>query len=352
MNLILNLLLFAQPNLYDLRLINFKYSIFSLLCMNCLVTGGAGFIGSHLVDRLLELGHSVTVLDNFSYGNIKNLIKHHSNQNLKIVRKSVCDDLNKLFQENKFDIVFHLAALLRVQHSIEFPEENHNVNVNGTFNLLNMCRKYNVKKFIFSSSCATYGDQEETMLNEGLETNPMSPYAVQKLIGEKYCKLFNRLYNIKTICLRYFNVYGPRQNPKGGYAALIPLFITKILNIEKPTINGDGNQTRDFVFVKDVVEANVCALNAEDPDCFGEVFNVGTGINTSVNEVTQKILELNGKLNNPSVEPIYGPSVVQPKDTQADISKIKSMLNWDPKIGFDEGMKKVVGFYSNSNKFL
>ncbi len=309
--------------------------------MNCLVTGGAGFIGSHLVDRLLELGHNVTILDNFSYGNIKNLIRHHLNQNLKIVKQSVCDDLNTLFKENKFDIVFHLAALLRVQHSIEFPEENHHVNVNGTFNLLNTCRKYGVKKFIFSSSCAIYGDQEEILFNEGLEANPISPYAVQKLIGEKYCKLFNRLYNMETICLRYFNVYGPGQNPKGEYAALIPLFITKILNNEKPTINGDGNQTRDFVFVEDVVDANICAMKAEDPDCFGEVFNVGSGINTSVNEVTQKILYLTDK----NIEPIHGPSVVEMRDVQANISKIKSMLDWEPKVNFDEGMKSVREYF-------
>ena len=315
--------------------------------MNCLVTGGAGFIGSHLVDRLLQLGHRVTVLDNLSYGNLFNLIHHHSNQNLTIAKRSICDNLESFFAANKFDMVFHLAALLRVQHSIEFPEENHQVNVNGTFNLLNMCRKYNVKKFIFSSSCATYRDQEDSLLNECMDENPMSPYAVQKLIGEKYCKLFNRLYNMEIICLRYFNVYGPRQNPKGGYAALIPLFTTKILNDERPTINGDGNQTRDFVFVGDVVNANICAMQAEDPDCFGEVFNVGTGINTSVNEVTQKILELINK----NIEPINGPPVVEMRNVQADISKIKSMLNWEPKVTFDDGMERIVGYYSYSNKF-
>ncbi len=313
--------------------------------MHCLVTGGAGFIGSHLADRLLKLGHRVTVLDNLSYGNLFNLMHHHSNEKLSIAKRSICDNLEAFFAANKFDIVFHLAALLRVQHSIEFPEENHHVNVNGTFNLLNMCRKYGIKKFIFSSSCATYGEQEDIILNEGMDANPMSPYAAQKLICEKYCKLFNRLYGIQTISLRYFNVYGPRQNPNGGYAALIPLFMTKIINNEKPTINGDGNQTRDFVFVEDVVEANICAMKTEDPDCFGEIFNVGSGINTSVNEVTQKILELNGKLNDESVEPIHGPSVVEMRDVQADISKAKAMLIWEPKVSFDEGMMRIGEYF-------
>ena len=173
--------------------------------MKYLVTGGAGFIGSHLVERLINLGHKVVVIDDFSLGKEENLIKDN---NLTVYRKNICDDLSEIFNEDKFDAVFHLAALPRVQFSIKEPIKTHNANINGILNLLDYCRRFNIKRFVFSSSSSVYGDQEKLPFTEVMNPNPMSPYALHKLVGEYYCSLFNMLYGVETISLRYFNVYG------------------------------------------------------------------------------------------------------------------------------------------------
>lgn len=307
--------------------------------MKCLVTGGAGFIGSHLVDRLVNDGHEVVVIDNFSTGKEENLSSHLANNQITIYRQSICDNLDSVFTDAHFDAVFHLAALPRVQFSIQSPIETHESNVNGTLNLLDTCRRHGVKRFVFSSSSSVYGDQDKLPLIETMTPNPMSPYALHKLIGEYYCNMFFKLYNIETISLRYFNVYGSkRQSPEGDYACLIPKFIVYFNDGKTPTINGDGEQTRDATYVGDVVEANVLAATTIDARCFGEAFNIGAGVSLSVNEMTAAIKELTKS----AIQPIHGPAVIEPRDTRADITKSASLLGWTPRMKFEDGLKKMV----------
>jgi len=307
--------------------------------MKYLVTGGYGFIGSQVVDKLLEQGHEVIVIDTKE---TENLAQHKDNKNLTIKNVSICDDLSHIFVNKDIEAVFHLAAIPRVQYSIKNPVETHDVNVNGTVNLLEMSTQFGVKRFIFSSSSSIYGDQETMPLVETMTANPMSPYALQKLIGEQYCKMYYTLYGLKTVSLRYFNVYGPRQDPSGEYATLIAKFIKLINNNQQPIINGDGEQTRDFTYVGDVVEANILAAHTQNQNAFGETFNIGFGRNLSVNQVTQQIIKLSGK----DIQPKHGPPVIEPKDTVADVRKVKELLDWIPKVDFEEGLKKTFEFFS------
>ena len=306
---------------------------------NILVTGGAGFIGSNLIDRLLKDGNKVIVIDDFSRGKEENIIHHKDNLNLKIYKKSICDkDILDLFKD--VEIVYHLAALPRVQYSIQFPEQTNEVNINGTLNLLEICRKIGIKRFVYSSSSSAYGEQDTLPLVENMHPKPISPYALQKLVCEHYCNLYYLLYGIETISLRYFNVYGPRHDPYEGYANLIPKAINLILNGKSPEIYGDGNQTRDFTFVNDVIEANILAGTTSNKEAFGQVFNIGYGRNISVNELINLII------GDKNIKPIYSPPVIEPRDTLADISKAKKLLNWKPKIPIEEGIKETIKFFS------
>ena len=309
--------------------------------MEYLVTGGTGFIGSHVVEKLLKEGNKVIIIDDSSLGKKENIAHIQENENLITYQRSICDDLDDIFKNNKINAVFHLAALPRVQFSIQAPEETHEANVNGTFNLLNTCRKFNVKRFVFSSSSSIYGDQEKLPIKEDALPAPISPYALHKLIGEQYCKVFTMLYGMETISLRYFNVYGPRQSPEGGYACLIPKFIKLIDEGTAPTINGDGTNTRDFTFCTDVANANFLAATTTNKECFGQAFNIGAGKNISVNKVTQYII----KLANKNITTIHGPSVIEPKNTLADIQKAKTMLGWTPKIAFEQGLKQTYEYF-------
>ena len=303
-----------------------------------LVTGGAGFIGSHLVDRLLKLGHEVIVIDDFSSGKKENLEHHKNNSNLKIFAKNICDkNIEDLFKNVL--VVFHVAAIPRVQFSIEFPEKTNEVNVTGILNVLELAKKASVKRFVYSASSSAYGNQEKLLLIESMNPNPLSPYALQKLVGEYYCKLYNLLFGIETISLRYFNVYGSRQDPSGEYACLIPKSINLALQEKSPEIYGDGEQTRDFTYVKDIVEANILAATTNNEKSFGEIFNVGNNNNLSVNQVVKIII---GDRN---IKPKYKPPVVEPKNTLADISKIKNFLGWTPKFNFEEGVKETIDWF-------
>lgn len=306
-----------------------------------MITGGAGFIGSHVVDGALKGGYEVIVIDNFSYGKEENVQHLKNNKNVKIYKRDICEDLSDLFKG--IDVVFHLAALPRVQYSIDHPDEAHKTNVDGTANLLEMSRKNNVKRFIFMSSSSVYGDQEKMPYTEDMEPNPMSPYALHKLVGELYCKLYHQLYGMETISMRGFNIFGPRQDPSGGYACLIPRFIHLINKDTRPTINGDGEQTRDFVYVKDVVDALMLAAKTKNKQAFGEVFNVGSGKRFSVNEVTKIIL----KTANKNIQPIHGPPVIEPRNTLAGIEKAKKILGWQPNYNFEKGMEETFQFFKN-----
>jgi UDP-glucose 4-epimerase len=310
--------------------------------MKYLVTGGAGFIGSHLVDKLLGQGHEVVVVDNFSSGKVSNLSKNSSSEKLSIIRRDICSDLSDIF-EQKIDAVFHLAANPQVQFSIINPAQTHQVNVNGTFNLLNFCRMNGVRRFVFSSSCSVYGNSTKMPLSEESPADPISPYALHKLIGEQYSKMFNFLYGMETVCLRYFNVYGPRQNPAGGYASLIPRAITRVLGGERPIIFGDGEQTRDFISVHDVVEANILASLTSNPSCFGNTFNIGSSKNTSVNYVVNKIISLSGK----GISPVHADPVIEPRHSLAMTKKASSLLGWSPKKSFDDALIETFSFFKN-----
>lgn len=296
-----------------------------------LVTGGAGFIGSHLTERLLVEGCRVTVIDDLSEGRWKNLPKH---KNLTKYKGSITEkNLGRLFKG--IDIVFHLAALSRIQRSIRYPRETHEVNVTGTLNMLLAARDNGVKRFVLSSSSSVYGDQDRLPFTEDMKPNPMSPYALHKLIDEQYCQLFTKLWGLETVSLRYFNVYGPRMNPDGAYANLFPKFIKLMSQDQIPTINGDGEQTRDFTFVTDVVEANLLAALSV---VSGEVFNIGNGKNISVNEAAATLIKLMGK----NIKPAHGPSVVEPRATLASRVKAGKLLGWKPKVKLQEGIKTMI----------
>ncbi len=305
--------------------------------MAYLVTGGAGFIGSHLVNELVSKNKEVIVIDDLSAGKRKNI-----DEKAVFYEKNINDDLSEVFEKHDIEAVFHFAAKIMVQESIDNPLMTHDTNVNGTLNLLEHCRKHGVKRFVLSSSAAVYGSIEEMPLREDMKPEPISPYALHKFIDEEYCKLYMKLYGLEPVMFRYFNVYGPKQNPAGNYANLIPKFLKMLLERKIPTINGDGEQTRDFIYVKDVVRGNIKALNASD-ECFGEVFNLGTGISTSVNEVVSTIKEVTGS----KVVPKHGPPVIEPRNSKADINKAKKLLDWKPEYSFKEGIKEMYVFTKN-----
>jgi len=296
-----------------------------ILKMKILVTGGAGFIGSNLVDMLINEGYKVFVIDNLSGGKKENLNKK------AIFYKDDIYHLNKilpLFKE--IDYVFHLAANPRVVFSVENPIESHKVNVDGTLNVLYASYKNKVKRLIFASSSAVYGNIKKLPLKENTIPHPISPYGLHKLIGEFYCKLFSNLYNLETVCLRYFNVYGPRMDPEGPYALVIGKFL-KLKKENKPlTIYGDGKQTRDFVYIDDVVWANILAMKSKKVGK-GEVINICSGKNYSISYIAKLI---GGK------KVYLPPRKGEVRHTLGDNSLAKKLLNWQPKIDLEEGIKR------------
>lgn len=310
--------------------------------MKYLVTGGAGFIGSHLVDRLLTEGNQVVVVDDFSSGREENLVQHQHNKNLTIVRRSVNDDLTDLFNGQNINAVFHLAAIPSVQLSIKNPVHTHQVNVDGTVNLLQYSRDYGVKRFILASSAAVYGDQPILPHQEDLPVKPLSPYALHKLIGEQYLKLFNQLYGLETVILRCFNVFGPRQNPNSEYAGVICKFIDR-LKINQPlTIYGDGEQSRDFVFIDDVVQAYLSAATQPTTNHLASPINIGGGRALTVNKLINVLQEVSGQ----KTEIKHGPAVVEVRHSIADITKAKNLLSWQPKVDFKGGLQKTYQYFT------
>jgi len=298
--------------------------------MNTLITGGCGFIGNHLVRRLLADGHHVLVIDDFSEGSPENLPSH---DHLRIYCRSVLDRTIDLF--TGIDIVYHLAALPRPQKSIIDPIPSHEVNVTGTLNVLLNCKSWGIRRLVFASSGSVYGEQGADPCLESAVLHPMSPYGLQKIIGEQYCKLFTDIYGVQANCLRFFNVYGGGMNPNGEYASLIPKFIRLIRHGELPTIYGTGKQRRDFVHVSDVVEAMILA--AQSP-IYGEIINIGSGINYSINEIFDIICEKLGM----NIKPLYGPAVIEPTATLANREKAYQLLGWKPSISIEEGIGRMV----------
>lgn len=304
--------------------------------MDALVTGGAGFIGSHLVDALLAKGMTVRVLDNLATGRESNLAG--SIGKIELLRGDIRDAEAVSRAVRGANAVFHVAALPSVNGSITDPVLWNMVNIQGTLNVLAAARDAGVERFVFSSSSSVYGDTPVLPKREDMPTKPLSPYALQKLAGEHYCRLFHELYGLKTVILRYFNVFGPRQNPKSQYAAVVPLFVENLLAGKAPTICGDGGQTRDFTFVADVVSANIACLAAPRA-AFGDVFNVARGDRISVNGLAGTIMEVVGERVTPvHVEARAG----EVRDSQADVAKVLRVLGWKSGVTFREGIERTV----------
>lgn len=302
--------------------------------MKILITGGAGFIASHIADEYINLGHEVFILDNLSTGFVENI-----NPKATFINTDICDkSLNKLFEVHQFDVVNHHAAQMDVRKSVADPTFDANTNIIGTINLLQNAVKTGVKKFIFSSTGgAVYGEQEYFPADEKHPTSPLSPYGISKLAVEKYLFFYNKQYGLNYSILRNANIYGPRQNPFGE-AGVIAIFTSKLLAGEQPIINGDGTQTRDYVFVKDVVKANVKVLEDKIPD----ILNVGTGIETNVNEIFNT---LNKIINNGQVEK-HGPT--PPGEQLRSVitsDKFYKRFNWKPTTKLEGGLKETVNFF-------
>ena len=303
------------------------------------MTGGAGFIGSNIVDAYLAAGHEVFVLDDLSSGSLDNL-----SQKAKFFQMDIRDPkVEKIFVENKFDVMNHLAAQMDVRKSVADPVFDSTVNVTGTLNLLENCRKHGVKKVIFSSTGgAIYGEQDYFPADENHPTRPLSPYGIAKLAVEKYLFFYNAVHTMGYVVLRYANVYGPRQNPHGE-AGVVAIFSSKLLNGEEPVINGDGRQTRDYTFVGDVVSANVLALDYPKSD----IFNIGTGRETDVNALYTKLRNAVGS----SASEKHGPAKAgEQLRSVIDYSKARKILGWEPKVGLDEGIKLTVDFFRRKIK--
>lgn len=313
-----------------------------------MVIGGAGFIGHHVAKKLVDLGNQVVIVDNLSTGSIDN-VKYASPAKFYNADITVARDLDLCFESfsymGKMDWVFHLAALPRVQFSISEPIASHDANINGTLNVFESAKEWNVDKIVFSSSSSVYGNQGTLPLNEDMVPRPMSPYAAQKLYGEILAQQYHMHYKVDIACLRYFNVYGPRQKADSSYAAFIPKFIESYLNGKRPTIYGDGHQTRDFTYVDDVVNANILAAQS---DVKYAIFNIGAGNRKSVNEVDLMLREIIG----PEEGPIYADPVIEPKDTLAKIARAETYLKWKPKTEIQEGLLKTVKSFNTDDNFL
>ncbi len=304
-----------------------------------LVTGGAGFIGSNIVKKLVENGESVRVLDDLSTGKLKNIepilkqIEYIQGDftDIEIARKAV----------KGMDNVLHQGAIPSVPRSIDDPIKTNNANILGTLNMLVASRDEGVKRFVYAASSSAYGDSPIMPKHESMNVAPKSPYAIQKLVGEQYCQSFYTLYGLGTICLRYFNVFGPHQDSESVYSAVIPLFIKKMLKGESPVIYGNGDISRDFTYIGNNVDANIKACNA-DPKCFGEVINIACGYEISLNELIERINRILGT----HIEPIYKEERKgDVLHSLADISKAKKLLDYEPIVNFDEGLQKTVDFY-------
>jgi len=304
-----------------------------------LITGGVGFIGSNIAHRLVKNKHKVRVLDNFLTGKKENLTEIWNK--VEVIKGDIRDKklVNKTVKG--VDFVLHQAALIYVRESLENPGETNEVNINGTLNLLEAAQKEKVKRLIFASSGgAIYDESTKLPFKESSPVLPQSPYGISKLTGEYYCRFFSKVRSLETVILRYFNVFGPQQNLDSPYAAVIPKFIRLMLAGKRPTIYGDGNQSRDFVYVDNVVEANLLACFVKDLD--KRIFNIASGRQVTVNQ----LVEILNKLMVKNIKAKYGPAVKgEVRFSQADITLAKKHLGYSPKISFEEGLKETINWY-------
>lgn len=306
-----------------------------------LITGGAGFIGSNLCEALLRMGYSVRCLDDLSTGKLENIQPFFENENFEFIEGSIVDFNTCNTACKDVDYVSNQAAWGSVPRSIEMPLKYEEINIKGTLNMMEAARQNNVKKFVYASSSSVYGDEPNLPKKEGIEGNVLSPYALTKKVAEEYGRLYSNLYGLETIGLRYFNVFGRRQDPYGYYAAVIPKFVKALLNDEAPIFNGDGSQSRDFTYIENVIEANLKAMISSS-DVQGEAFNIAYGGQVSLIELFE---ELKGLLNK-DVSPIFGPERVgDVKHSNADISKAKTKIKYAPDYSFCRGLSEAVRWY-------
>lgn len=305
---------------------------------NILVTGGAGFIGSHLVTHMVECGHTVRVLDNFATGKRENLA--HLTGRFELFEGDMRDPAQCVEACHDVEFVFHEAAIASVPRSVDDPQTSHDANINGTFNLLRAAVDCKVRRFIYAGSSSAYGDTDVSPKHEGIKPEPLSPYAVQKHASEQYCRAFFECYGLETISLRYFNVFGDRQDPKSQYAAAIPAFVTAILRGESPLIYGDGEQTRDFTHIDNVVLGNMLAMKVARTS--GEMVNLACGGQISVNQV---IAAINSALGT-NVKSRYVDR--RPGDVVhscADITLARKLLGFEPTVSFETGLQRAIEYY-------
>lgn len=307
--------------------------------MKYLITGGAGFIGSNIAHELLKKGAQVRIIDNFSTGRRINI--SDIEDKIEVFDGDIRDFWTVKEAIEGMDYVLHQAALPSVPRSVKNPLTSNSVNIDGTLNLLEAAKQAGVKRFVMASSSSVYGDTPELPKHEAMWTDPLSPYAVTKLTGEKYCKVFFELYGLETVCLRYFNIFGPRQDPKSEYAAVIPKFINAMLAGKQPVVFGDGEQSRDFTYIDNAVQANLLATTA--PDAPGKYFNIACGARFTLNQ----LIEMLGEILETNIKAKYTP----PRrgdilHSYAEISRARKELGYDPRIMFEDGLRKTVEWFS------
>ena len=313
-----------------------------------LITGGAGFIGSNLCDYFLQNEYKVICLDNFSTGHKKNIIPFLENTNFKLIEGDIRDinTCNEAVQN--VDYVLHQAALGSVPRSIQDPLTTNDVNISGFLNMLIASRDSGVKRFVYAASSSTYGDSESLPKMEDKIGKPLSPYAITKYVNELYAEIFSKTYGMETIGLRYFNVFGRKQDPNGAYAAVIPKFVMQLMQHQSPIINGDGNYSRDFTYIDNVIQMNELAMLTENPKAINTVYNTAFGDRTTLNDLMQYLKqflsEYDNKIN--SVDVVYGPNRAGDiPHSLASIEKAKELLNYNPKHSFKDGLKEAVKWY-------
>ncbi len=308
-----------------------------------LVTGGAGFIGSHIASALVERGESVSVLDNLSTGRRENL--EHLGEKVTFYEGCLLDREMVEKALEGVEVVYHQAALASVPRSVKEPLETNAACVTGTVNLLDAARQAGVRRVVYAGSSSAYGDQPNMSKRETDLTSPLSPYAAAKLAGELYCKSFTATYGLETVVIRYFNVFGPRQDPNSEYSAVIPIFVTLMVKGERPTIYGDGKQSRDFTYIDNVVQGNLAA--AEAPGAVGQSINVACGSQTTLLQLVAAINQVLGT----KIEPIFDePRAGDVRESLADISSARALLNYEPQIDFDEGLRRSIEYYLSLTK--
>jgi len=334
---------------------DYKVKSMELKNARILITGGAGFIGSNLCENLLKVGAIVVCLDNLSTGKYENIATFISNPNFKFIKGDIRNLEQCIEASYGCKYILHQAALGSVPRSIKDPITTNEVNINGFLNMLIAAKQNNIKRFVYAASSSAYGDSEELPKIEKSIGNPLSPYAITKYVNELYANIFSKLYNIETIGLRYFNVFGPKQDPKGEYVAVIPKFISRLIKNESPIINGDGQSTRDFTYIDNVVQMVFLSLITENKDALNEVYNTACGKNISIIKLFETIQSELSKFDNniSSIKPIFGPfRVGDIAHSLASIQKAHNLLGYNPLIDVNEGVKISINWYWDNYKDL